>query len=160
MIYCTAPLKMEEDADQLPTIRRQPLPVEVMLDNWMDMILFTANRRFKADEEFGFSFWDNEFITLNFWNFNTSTEEASLADMEQCKKSIVNSIRYYLPFLKNVQVEIELTMEKDKLSRKSDHSKYAVRVSIQAEVDENEYAGTHTGTYRKNAVFYMDPFMK
>lgn len=160
MIYCTAPLKLEEDADQLPVIRRQPLPVEVMLDNWMDMILFTDNRRFKADEAFGFSFWDNEFITMNFWNFNTSTEEASLANMERCKKSIVNSIRYYLPFLKNVQVEIELTMEKDKLSRKADQSKYAVRVSITAQVEENEYAGTHAGTYRKNAVFYMDPFMK
>lgn len=160
MIYCTAPLKWKEDADQLPLIRRQSIPVEVMLDNWMDMILFTVNRRFKADEEFGFSFWDNEFITLNFWNFNTSTEEASLADMERCKKSIVNSIRYYLPFLKNVQVEIELTMEKDKLNRKADHSKYAVRVSIAAEVEENEYAGTHAGAYHKNAVFYMDPFMK
>lgn len=160
MIYCTAPLQWKEDADQLPLIRRQSIPVEVMLDNWMDMILFTVNRRFKADEEFGFSFWDNEFITLNFWNFNTSTEEASLADMERCKKSIVNSIRYYLPFLKNVQVEIELTMEKDKLNRKADHSKYAVRVSIAAEVEENEYAGTHAGAYHKNAVFYMDPFMK
>lgn len=160
MNYCTAPLEFSENADQVPLIRRSPLPVEVMLDNWMDTILFTGNRRFKADEEFGFSFWDNEFITLNFWNFNTSTEQESLANLERCKQSIVDSIQYYLPFLRDVQVEIELTTKNDKSPWKADRSKYAVHVTITALIDKTNVAGIEQKTYRKNAVFYMDPFMK
>lgn len=160
MNYCTAPLDFSENTDQVTVIRRLPLPVEVMLDNWMDMILFTGNRRFKADEEFGFSFWDNEFITLNLSNFNTSTEQESLANLESCKQSIVNSIHYYLPFLHNVKVEIELTTKNDKSPWKADRSKYAVHVTITALVGKNNAAGSAQKTYQKNAVFYMDPFMK
>ncbi len=53
-----------EETQEVNISRTLSDPVQV-LDNWVDTIIFTAIRRFKADEEFGFSFWDNEFIAMN-----------------------------------------------------------------------------------------------
>lgn len=151
-------------------------PVKV-IDNWVDTIVFTAIRRFKADEEFGFSFWDNEFIAMNLTDFNNGVDYMTVIDdsndparvrmsssgVKACEKSIAESLANYLPYLKNIEVSVSLTYERDRLPtavvRRGEHSKYVVRVNVKGRTVFDEYAGTRDGDYVKKAVFFMDPFL-
>lgn len=173
MNYCTAPVLFEHDADLNLRLSRPLHQAAHVIDNWMDTIIFTCIRRFKADEDFGFSFWDNEFITMNLIDFNNGNdykivhkpgnieekERISQAGIKLCEQSIRNSIRFYIPYLHDVSVKVQLSMEKDKLSRRGENSKYVVNVQIQGRTIYDEYADTREGNYRKEAVFFMDPFM-
>ncbi len=148
-------------------------PIAV-IDNWVDTIVFTAIRRFKADEDFGFSFWDNEFIAMNLNDFNNGVDyriiakdrvenkqQMSSAGIRVCEQSIVNSLRYYIPYLKDVNVTVSLSYERDKLTMagRGENSKYVVRVHVKGRTSFDEYAGTRDGEYRKDATFFMDPFL-
>lgn len=65
MYYSNSPIHFVNDG-QLDLMIERPLTnVYSVIDNWVDTVVFTCIRRFKADEEFGFSFWDNEFIAMN-----------------------------------------------------------------------------------------------
>ena len=64
MYYSNSPIHFVNDG-QLDLMIERPLTnVYSVIDNWVDTVVFTCIRRFKADEEFGFSFWDNEFIAM------------------------------------------------------------------------------------------------
>lgn len=70
MYYSNSPIHFVNDG-QLDLMIERPLTnVYSVIDNWVDTVVFTCIRRFKADEEFGFSFWDNEFIAMNLVDFN------------------------------------------------------------------------------------------
>lgn len=173
MKYCTAPIRFEHDANLDLRLARPLSEARDAIDNWMDIIIFTCIRRFKADEDFGFSFWDNEFITMNLIDFNNGNdyklvlkpgnieekERISQAGINACERSILSSIRFYIPYLQNVSVKVQLSMEKDKLTRRGENSKYVVKVLVKGHTRYNEYAGTREGGYQKEAVFFMDPFM-
>ena len=59
MYYSNSPIHFVNDG-QLDLMIERPLTnVYSVIDNWVDTVVFTCIRRFKADEEFGFSFWDN-----------------------------------------------------------------------------------------------------
>lgn len=177
MKYCETPIIFEEtvsaDDYRFLAIKRQLDNVKEVIDNWVDTIVFTAIRRFKADEDFGFSFWDNEFIAMNLSDFNNGIdykvvknkqgnqerEQISSAGIKMCERSIKDSLSYYIPYLQNVQVDVQLSMEKDKNSRRGENSKYVVRVFVKGRTRYDEYAGTRDGDYRKEVEFFMDPFM-
>lgn len=175
MKYCNTPLSFVHHPED-GTIRvERPLTEAVKaIDNWIDTVVFTAIRRFKADEDFGFSFWDNEFIAMNLTDFNNGVdyklvtrrkgveerEQMSKAGIKVCKQSIQDSIRFYIPYLQNVSVDVSLSFEKDRLTHKGDRSKYVVRVLVKGHTCHDEYAGTREGDYRREVIFYMDPFLK
>ena len=135
--------------------------------------MFTSMRRFKADEDFGFGFWDNEFIAMNLVDFNNgadykivkkknNTEEKvqmSRTGIGQCEKSVRDSIQYYLPFIEDLEVEVQLSMEKSRYSRKGENSKYVVRVLVKGRMTYNEFIGTREGDYHREVEFFMDPFL-
>ena len=173
MQYSDSPIRFVND-DQLNLQIGRPLSnVYAMIDNWVDTVVFTSIRRFKADEEFGFSFWDNEFIAMNLVDFNNgadfkivkkknNTEEKvqmSRAGIRQCERSVRDSIQYYLPYLKHLEVEVQLSMEKNKFSRRGETSKYVVRVIVKGRMTYNEYVGTREGEYHREVEFFMDPFL-
>lgn len=173
MQYSDSPISFVND-DQLNLQIGRPLSnVYAMIDNWVDTVVFTSIRRFKADEEFGFSFWDNEFIAMNLVDFNNgadfkivkkknNTEEKvqmSRAGIRQCERSVRDSIQYYLPYLKHLEVEVQLSMEKNKFSRRGENSKYVVRVIVKGRMTYNEYVGTREGEYHREVEFFMDPFL-
>lgn len=173
MQYSDSPIRFVND-DQLNLQIGRPLSnVYAMIDNWVDTVVFTSIRRFKADEEFGFSFWDNEFIAMNLVDFNNgadfkivkkknNTEEKvqmSRAGIRQCERSVRDSIQYYLPYLKHLEVEVQLSMEKNKFSRRGENSKYVVRVIVKGRMTYNEYVGTREGEYHREVEFFMDPFL-
>ena len=173
MQYSDSPIRFVND-DQLNLQIGRPLSnVYAMIDNWVDTVVFTSIRRFKADEEFGFSFWDNEFIAMNLVDFNNgadfkivkkknNTEEKvqmSRAGIRQCERSVRDSIQYYLPYMKHLEVEVQLSMEKNKFSRRGENSKYVVRVIVKGRMTYNEYVGTREGEYHREVEFFMDPFL-
>lgn len=176
MRYSCSPIMFTRDsAGQELQISRPITDPITVIDNWVDTIVFTAIRRFKADEDFGFSFWDNEFIAMNLNDFNngvdyrmvTSCERAeqkrqmSSAGIKVCEQSIVNSLKYYIPYLKDINVAVSLSYERDKIimAGRGENSKYVVRVHVKGRTSFNEYSGTRDSEYRKDATFFMDPFL-
>lgn len=172
MNYTFSPIRFELDDQQDLKIARPLTDVESVLDKWRDIIIFTSIRRFKADEDFGFSFWDNEFIAMNLVDFNNGSdykivrdkkngrdhkEQMSLAGIRQCEDSIKNSIAFYFPSLKNIQVDVQLSMENSEFSKGGKGSKYMVRILVKGKL--SEYAGTDKENYQKMVEFYMDPFI-
>lgn len=173
MQYSNSPIQFVND-DQLNLRIDRPLSnITSVIDSWVDTVVFTSIRRFKADEEFGFSFWDNEFIAMNLIDFNHGADykivkrkndreekvQMSRSGIRQCERSVRDSILYYLPFLKSLEVEVQLSMEKNKLTRRGENSKYVVRVLVKGRLTYNEYVGTREGEYHREVEFFMDPFI-
>lgn len=173
MNYSDSPIRFVNDGQLNLQIERPLTSVTAMIDNWVDTVVFTSMRRFKADEDFGFGFWDNEFIAMNLVDFNNgadykivkkknNTEEKvqmSRTGIGQCEKSVRDSIQYYLPFIEDLEVEVQLSMEKSRYSRKGENSKYVVRVLVKGRMTYNEFIGTREGDYHREVEFFMDPFL-
>ncbi len=173
MQYCNSPIRFVQDKALNYQIERPLSNLTAVIDNWVDTVVFTGIRRFKADEEFGFGFWDNEFIAMNLEDFNHGTDfrvikkqnnreekvQMSRTGIRQCEKSVRDSISYYLPFVKNLNVEVQLSMEKDKYSRRGENSKYVVRVFVKGRLTYDEYVGSQDGEYQREVEFFMDPFL-
>ena len=173
MNYSDSPIRFVSDGQLNLQIERPLTSVTAMIDNWVDTVVFTSMRRFKADEDFGFGFWDNEFIAMNLVDFNNgadykivkkknNTEEKvqmSRTGIGQCEKSVRDSIQYYLPFIADLEVEVQLSMEKSRYSRKGENSKYVVRVLVKGRMTYNEFIGTREGDYHREVEFFMDPFL-
>ncbi len=173
MHYSNSPIRFVNDEQLNLQIERPLTNVNAVIDNWVDTVVFTSIRRFKADEEFGFSFWDNEFIAMNLVDFNHGADfrivkhkdnreekvQMSRAGIRQCEKSVRDSILYYIPYMKNLEVEVQLSMEKNKFSRRGETSKYVVRVLVKGWLTYNEFIGTHEGEYQREVEFFMDPFL-
>lgn len=176
MWYSGSPIifSRSEESKEVGITRSLSDPMQV-LDNWIDTIIFTAIRRFKADEDFGFSFWDNEFIAMNLNDFNNGVDyttvqdkhnrtervQMSTAGVKVCEQSILNSLNYYIPYLKDLSVSVSLSYERDKAAivQKGADSKYVVRVVVSGRTIFDEYSGTREGEYHKHATFFMDPFL-
>ena len=173
MHYSDSPIRFVNDEQLNLQIDRPLSNVVSVIDNWVDTVVFTSIRRFKADEEFGFSFWDNEFIAMNLVDFNHGADfkivtrknnrdekvQMSRAGIRQCERSVRDSILYYIPYLKNLEVEVQLSMEKNKFSRRGENSKYVVRVLVKGRLTYNEFVGTREGEYQREVEFFMDPFL-
>ena len=173
MNYSDSPIRFVSDGQLNLQIERPLTSVTAMIDNWVDTVVFTSMHRFKADEDFGFGFWDNEFIAMNLVDFNNgadykivkkknNTEEKvqmSRTGIGQCEKSVRDSIQYYLPFIEDLEVEVQLSMEKSRYSRKGENSKYVVRVLVKGRMTYNEFIGTREGDYHREVEFFMDPFL-
>ena len=173
MHYSDSPIRFVNDEQLNLQIDRPLSNVVSVINNWVDTVVFTSIRRFKADEEFGFSFWDNEFIAMNLVDFNHGADfkivkrknnreekvQMSRAGIRQCERSVHDSILYYIPYLKNLEVEVQLSMEKNKFSRRGENSKYVVRVLVKGRLTYNEFVGTREGEYQREVEFFMDPFL-
>ena len=173
MTYSLSPIQFELDDNKDLKISRPLNNTIMMIDNWVDTVIFTSIRRFKGDEDFGFSFWDNELIAMNLRDFNNGSdykivkdkrngrdrkEQMSLAGIRQCECSIRDSIAIYIPSLKDIQVDVQLSMEKSEFSQRGRGSKYVVRILIKGKLTLSEYAGTSDENYQRRVEFFMDPF--
>lgn len=174
MKYGLLPIHFELDNNQDLKIARPVSNTISVIDNWIDMVVFTSIRRFKADEDFGFSFWDNEFIAMNLVDFNNGADykmvkdkqndryhkqQLSLSGINQCEKSVKDSIAFYFPSLKNIQVVVRLSMEKSEFSEKEKGSKYVVRVVVKGKFTPGEYVKAGEENYQRKVEFFMDPFL-
>lgn len=149
--------------DQGARIQRDLEEQVRMLDNLVELIVFTPRGQFDADPDFGFEYWNHEFSNVHYREFNTS-QTGRVANglynevtKKECEDSIKQSLASYEPMLKNVIVNIELNQTEGRKGRRRQHSKYEVNVRVEGRLDDG--LGT-LRPYSKNVVFLVEPTVK
>lgn len=135
-----------------------------MIDNFIELIVFSPKGSFIADDDFGFEYWNHEYSNVHFKSFNhgqNGTYSNGLYNevtLMECKESIEKSLSIYEPQLKQVYVSIELGSIKTE--NESNHkllSKYEVTIVITGVLDDG--LGTIV-PYKKEISFLMEPTVK
>lgn len=72
-----------------------------MIDNLIELIVFTPRGSFIADSDFGFEYWNHEYSNVHFRDFN-SGQNASFVNglyneitRKECQESIKKSLETY-----------------------------------------------------------------
>ena len=134
-----------------------------MIDNLIELIVFTPRGSFLADPDFGFEYWNNEYSNVNFQDFNNEQNGALVNGLyneitrKECQESINRSLETYGVLLKNInKVSVELHSV-DSEQRKKIMSKFQVVVKVTGEFEDG--LGTFT-SYEKEISFLMEPTVK
>ena len=116
-----------------------------MIDNLVELIVFTPRGSFGGDPDFGFEYWNHEFSSINE------------VTKKECLDSVLNSLSSYAPQLKQTAVSMDLSAaEKERINRKFP-SKYRVEIiRVEGIIDD----GIGTTNYKKYIIFYMEPTAK
>lgn len=137
----------------------------VMLDNLVELIVFTPRGSFAADPDFGFEYWNHEYSNIHYRDFNNNHTGVGYYGLynditrKECQESIKKSLETYEPDLKNIDVSIELnSIEENKQNKtKKVFSKYEVSVRVTGFIDDG--IGT-VKKYEKKVMFFMEPTVK
>ena len=162
MKFISTPLVFNASGTQM----HRPIEDRVaMLDNLVELIVFTPRGSFEADPDFGFEYWNHEFSNVHYREFNAN--QTGLSKMsglkneitkKECEESIRISLSTYEPMLKNVTVSIEMDTATNKQRRKRRvASKYAVNVVVEGRLDDG--LGT-LRPYYKSVVFLVEPTVR
>ena len=135
-----------------------------LLDNLIELIVFTPRGSFLADPEFGFEYWNHEYSNIQYRTFNSGQSGMLAGPMGQdvtkseCQESIKKSLLTYAPQLKNVNVEVQLdtAFNKEQQRKGKVQSKHLVSINIEGEID----SGISTSQYKKKVEFLMEPTAK
>lgn len=161
MAFIKTPINYEKDS---VIIARSLEERVAMIDNLIELIIFSPKGCFVADDDFGFEYWNHEYSNVHFLSFNHgqngqySNGLYNEVTLKECKNSIEKSLNDYEPQLKQVNVSIELGSIKTE--SKSNHkllSKYEVTITISGLLDDG--LGTLI-PYKKNVSFLMEPTVK
>lgn len=161
MAFIKTPLTYE---DNTGIIARSLEERVAMIDNFIELIVFSPKGSFIADDDFGFEYWNHEYSNVHFRSFNhgqNGTYSNGLYNevtLKECKESIEKSLSIYEPQLKQVNVSIELGSIKT--GNESNHkllSKYEVTIIITGVLDDG--LGT-IAPYKKEISFLMEPTVK
>ncbi len=136
-----------------------------MLDNFIELIVFTPRGSFSADPDFGFEYWNHEYSNIHFRDFNSNHTGKGFSGLyndvtrKECQESIKNSLEAYEPNLKHVDVGIELrTIDNSKQTKKKKvFSKYEVAVRVTGFLEDG--LGM-VKQYEKKVIFFMEPTVK
>ena len=135
-----------------------------MLDNLVELIVFTPRGSFVGDPDFGFEYWNHEYSNVHYREFNNEQTGMSSAGLyneitkKECQESIRQSLSTYAPLLKQVAVSMELnSAEAEKQRKKKVPSKYIVTIKVNGIIDDG--LGT-TCQYEKSVMFLMEPTAK
>lgn len=135
-----------------------------MLDNLVELIVFTPRGSFNGDPDFGFEYWNHEYANVHYREFNNEQTRLSSGGLyneitkKECQESIRQSLSTYAPQLKQVLVSMELnSAEAEKQRKKKVPSKYVVKITVEGIIDDG--LGT-TCKYEKNVMFLMEPTAK
>lgn len=135
-----------------------------MLDNLVELIVFTARGSASADLDFGLEYWNHEYTNVNYREFNNGQTRLTVAGVsdelskKECQESILHSLNTYAPILKNVEVSMELdSANMEKQRTKKVPSKFIVTINVNGVIDDG--LGT-TCDYNKSVKFFMEPTAK
>ena len=134
----------------------------VMLDNLVELIIFTPRGSFDADPDFGFEYWNHEFSNIHYMDFNNDNSGTAISYNEvtkrECQESIRHSLQAYYPQLRDVAVLIDLAVaDTEKQRRKKVMSKYSVKVTVRGVISDG--LGTNRD-YSKDVIFLVEPTAK
>lgn len=160
MAYIKTPLSYQDES----RISRSIDDRVAMIDNFIDLVVFSPCGSFAADPDFGFEYWNHEYSNVHFRDFNNGQNTTFVNGMynevtqKECRESIENSLRTYVPDLKQVNVLIELnSVADDTGTSKGVASKYEVIIKISGMLDDG--LGVFR-PYRKDLRFWMEPTVK
>lgn len=133
-----------------------------ILDNLIELIVFTPRGSFDADPDFGFEYWNHEYSNIHYMDFNNDNSGTAISYNEvtkrECQESVRLSLQTYYPQLKNVTVLIDLAIaDADKQRRKKVMSKYSVKVTVKGVISDG--LGTNRD-YSKDVIFLVEPTAK
>ena len=161
MRFISTPLEFQNEGR---TLKRDIEQRVRMLDNLVELIVFTPRGTFEVDPDFGFEYWNHEYSNVHHHEFNNSQSGRMAGGLtnevtkKECEESIRQSLAAYEPMLKNVAVYIELDSAYDLQMRKRKMpSKYQVNVIVEGNLDDG--LGTKS-PYRKQVTFLIEPTVK
>ena len=159
MKFINAPLKFLKKESSVGVRRDLDSKIK-MLDNLIELIVFTPKGSFAADPDFGFEYWCHEYSNLHHNTFNNghglqgfSTDVTKM----DCQESIRKSLQVYEPHMKNVNVSIEINPINESHQRRKVKSKYEVKVRVNGTIDDGLGVMMQ---YEKIISFYMEPTVK
>lgn len=135
-----------------------------MLDNLIELIVFTPRGSFDGDPDFGFEYWNHEYSNVHYREFNNEQAGSFSQGLynkilkKECQDSVRQSLATYAPQLKQVYVTMELqSAETESQRKKNVPSKYLVVIAVEGVIDDG--LGT-TCAYKKDIKFLMEPTAK
>lgn len=144
-------------------IKHEPDNGLAMIDNLLELIVFTPRGSFIADPEFGFEYWNHEYTNIQYRSFNSGQgglvgKAASIVTKAECQASIRQSLLMYAPQLTDIDVTVELNpaADKDRQRKKKVQSKHLVSVHVEGNLGD----GIGIRHYTKDIVFLMEPTAK
>lgn len=163
MAFISTPLAYH-DTDSILELERNLNSQIELLDNLIELIVFTPRGSFLADPDFGFEYWNHEYSNIQYRTFNSGQSGMLVGPLgpevtkSECQESIRQSLRTYAPQLKNVNVEVQLdtAYNKEQQRKRKVHSKHLVSINIEGEID----SGISTNRYKKKVEFLMEPTAK
>ena len=161
MSYISTPIKFVEHKTQIGILRDIEERI-TMLDNLIELIVFTPRGSFKADSDFGFEYWNHEYSNVNDFQFNNNNTGLDSNNIEstkiKCQESIKQSVNNYAPELKHVKISMKLsTADSEKQGRKKFLSRHMVIVEVSGLIEDG--LGTSV-EYTKDVVFFVEPTAK
>ena len=163
MKYSSTPITFRSEELSISIVRDIEERIS-MLDNLVELIVFTPRGSFVGDPDFGFEYWNHEYSNVHYREFNNEQTGMSSAGLyneitkKECQESIRQSLSTYAPLLKQVAVSMELnSAEAEKQSKKKVPSKYIVTIKVNGIIDDG--LGT-TCQYEKSVMFLMEPTAK
>lgn len=164
MDFVSTPIDFNRTKSSI-SINRSIDDVILMLDNLVELIVFSPKGSFAADPDFGFEYWNHEYSNIHYRDFNNNHTGMGYYGLsndvtrKECQESIKKSLETYEPQLKHVDVSIELdSIDKDKqIKKKKVFSKYEVSVRVTGILDDG--LGM-VRKYEKKVMFFMEPTVK
>lgn len=163
MRFVSVPLSMMTNESESSVLLVRDIEERItMLDNLVELIVFTPRGSFNADPDFGFEYWDHEYSNVNdtqFNNNNTGRDNMSNESTKmKCQESIRQSLNTYAPDLKNVEVSMNLSAaDSDKQGRKKVLSRHMVAIVVRGDLEDG--LGTVLD-YNKEVTFFIEPTAK
>lgn len=162
MGFIKTPLSYESDSLIIARNLKERI---AMIDNFIELIIFSSKGSFVADGDFGFEYWNHEYSNIHFRSFNSGQNllygngTYSEVTLQECKESIEKSLAIYEPQLKQVGVLIELDGVKKETNSDNNKimSKYKVSIKVTGVLEDG--LGTFT-SYKKEVSFLMEPTAK
>lgn len=163
MNFISTPFSFQT-SDTVTTIDRDIDNRIEMIDNLIELIVFTPRGSFWADPDFGFEYWNHEYSNIRYRDFNNGHTGSALNGLyneitqKECRESIRKSLEMYEPELKHVDVSIELnSIDVEKQRKRKVISKYEVIIRVIGVLEDG--LGVVT-SYEKKVSFFMEPAVK
>ena len=115
MDYINTPIEFKSSESSV-VIKRELGDKIKMLDNLVELIVFTPKGSFSADPDFGFEYWNHEYSNIRYKRFGNDYAGMDSYGLHndvtrrECQDSIKSSLETYEPELKHVNVSIELSL--------------------------------------------------
>lgn len=158
MDYINSPVTYKGTDEMHLFLSRELHDTASILDNLIELIVFTPKGSFTADPDFGFDYWNHEFSNVSCRDFNNghpcSIDNA--ITRQRCQESLTESLRSYAPMLLDPVISIELNLPNGQKRYKNITSKYMVNVVITGRYRD----GMDYTDYRKVVTFLVEPTVK